>query len=71
MKFMAYADDTIWLLFGLGLAMVAGAAAFSLVYDTFGWASYGFLLLGVLVSSAYYVVGSYPPRERRGGHDAS
>ncbi len=57
---MRYADDTIWLLFGLGLAMVGGVLVFFALTGQFGWASLGFLLTGILVSGSYYLVGSNP-----------
>lgn len=60
---LPYADDSIWLLFGLGLAIIAGDLLASFVEGEFGWASLGFLLTGVLVSTSYYVVGTHPPRD--------
>ena len=62
MKLMNYADDTIWILFGLGVAMIAGVLVWFVIYGEFGWASAGFLGTGILVSLSYILVGSYPPR---------
>ncbi len=69
-RFMAYADHTIWLLFGLGLAMIGGVFAFFAWTGQFGWASVGFLLTGVLVSGSYYLVGSNPPRDGSVGRES-
>lgn len=66
---MPYADDSIWLLFGLGVAIIVAVAAYSLLFNAFGWASYGFLLTGVLIAASYYIVGSAPSREKRVEHD--
>ncbi len=66
--FMHYADDTIWLLFGLGLALVAGPLLFYAVYGQFGWGSFGLLVTGILVTVSYYLVGSHPPRNGSAGH---
>lgn len=61
MRLMPYADDTIWLLFGLGVAMVAGVVLFYLLLGEFDWASVGFLITGLLVMVSYYVIGTHPP----------
>ncbi len=58
---MAYADDTIWLLFGLGLAIIIGVAVVYVFFGVSGWASLGFLITGALVSASYYLVGTHPP----------
>lgn len=61
---MPYADDSIWLLFGLGLAIIAADLVMSLATREFGLASFGFLVTGILVSASYYLVGTHPPRDR-------
>ncbi|MDG7007426.1 MAG: hypothetical protein JRN06_04180 [Nitrososphaerota archaeon] len=61
-RFLPYADDSIWLLFGLGVAIIVGDLAASLATGEFGWATLGFLVTGILVSVSYYVVGTHPPR---------
>lgn len=58
---MPYADDSIWLLFGLGLAMVGGVAVAYFVFGIWGYASLGFLIAGIMVSASYYTVGTHPP----------
>jgi hypothetical protein len=64
MKFMPYADDTIWLLFGLGIAIILGTVVAYLALGIFGWGSVGLIGTGLLVSSSYYVVGTRPPRDQ-------
>ena len=61
-RFLPYADDSIWLLFGLGLAIIVGDLLASNVTREFGWATFGFLVTGILVSASYYLVGTHPPR---------
>lgn len=61
-KLLPYADDSVWLLFGLGLAIIVGDLAASLATGEFGWAALGFLVTGILVSASYYLVGTHPPR---------
>lgn len=61
MKFMPYADDTIWLLFALGLMIVVADAV---LYAEFGldvWAFLGFLITGILVCASFYIVGTHSP----------
>jgi hypothetical protein len=60
-RFMPYADDVVWLLFGLGLAMVLGVILAYIVLGLYGWASLGFLGTGALVSVSFYFVGEHPP----------
>lgn len=66
-RFMRYADDTIWLLFGMGLAMIGGVFLFYFAFGEFGWASVGFLITGVLVMWSYFLVGSHPPQSANAG----
>lgn len=60
MKFMPYADDIVWLLFALGLGLMAAVLAILLIFRVFNWASIGLFIMGVLVTVAYYFVGSQP-----------
>ncbi len=66
MKLMPYADDTIWLLFGLGLAIIVGDSLAYLTLRINGWTFIGFFGTGVLVTASYYVVGTHSPRDGRG-----
>ncbi len=61
MEFMPYADDTVWLLFGLGLAIVTSVVVIYIAFGLFGWASVGFLTMGSLMAASYYIVGMHPP----------
>jgi hypothetical protein len=67
MKFMPYADDTIWLLFGLGIAIILGTVVAYFTLGIFGWGSAGLIGTGILVSSSYYIVGTHPPRNQGDG----
>ena len=66
MDLLPYADDTVWLMFGLGLTMTVGAAVAHMVFSANGWASLGFALTGLLVSVSYYVIGTHPPIAGKG-----
>jgi len=70
-KFMPYADDTIWLLFALGLGMIVASLFVFIASLRFSWAPFGFLVTGILVSASYYLVGSHPPGGVRAELNAS
>jgi hypothetical protein len=65
MEFMPYADDSIWLLFGLGLAIIAGDVIALAVFRINAWTFLGFLVTGILMSISYYVVGRHSPIDSR------